>query len=108
MEKKELRRIIEGALQEKTAYVGVAIETQGMEGPEYIINPKCNLAQKLKYYDHAYNDDLTLKANNGIRIKAAATGRTIAGVTMHLRDKIGNAVTAQEARTGDSQNKGER
>lgn len=101
MRKEELQRIIESALQEKDSYVGVAIETQGMEGAEYIINPKCNLAQKLRYYDRAYNDDLTLKANTDIRIKAAATGRTIAGVTMHLRDKIGNAVTAQETSTGE-------
>lgn len=101
MRKEELQRIIENALQEKDSYVGVAIETQGMEGAEYIINPKCNLAQKLRYYDRAYNDDLTLKANTDIRIKAAATGRTIAGVTMHLRDKIGNAVTAQETSTGE-------
>lgn len=101
MRKEELQRIIESALQEKDSYVGVAIETQGMEGAEYIINPKCNLAQKLRYYDRAYNDDLTLKANTDIRIKAAVTGRTIAGVTMHLRDKIGNAVTAQETSTGE-------
>ena len=101
MRKEELQRIIESALQEKDSYVGVAIETQGMEGAEYIINPKCNLAQKLRYYDRAYNDDLTLKANTAIRIKAAATGRTIACVTMHLRDKIGNAVTAQETSTGE-------
>nr|DAH09698.1 MAG TPA: hypothetical protein [Caudoviricetes sp.] len=100
MRKEELQHIIEGAMQEKDSYVGVAIETQGMEGTEYIINPKCNLTQKLRYYDRAYNDDLTLKANGGIRIKAAAAGRTIAGVTMHLRDKIKNTVTAQEASTG--------
>lgn len=96
MKKEELQRIIEGALQEKDSYVGVAIETKGMEGAEYIINPKCNLVQKLRYYDRAYNDDLTLKANNDIRIKAAVAGKTIIGVTMYLREKSGNVVTTQK------------
>ena len=33
-----------------------------------IINPKENFISKMEYYQKAYNDDLTLKNFNGIRI----------------------------------------
>lgn len=36
--------------------------------PEIIINPYANIPGKLAYYEYAYNDDLTLKANNSIKI----------------------------------------
>jgi hypothetical protein len=36
--------------------------------PEIIINPYANIPSKLAYYEQAYNDDLTLKANNNIKI----------------------------------------
>lgn len=49
-------------------YVGVAIAMQGFEKPEIIINAKENFDTKLDYYQKAYNNDLTLKTFNGIRI----------------------------------------
>ena len=36
--------------------------------PEIIINPKNNFISKLNYYGNAYNEDLTLKANQDIKI----------------------------------------
>lgn len=36
--------------------------------PEIILNPKENFENKLAYYQNAYNEDLTLKANPSIRI----------------------------------------
>ena len=49
-------------------YVGVEIEMQGFTKPEIIINESENFDSKLAYYKKAYNEDLTLKAFNGIRI----------------------------------------
>jgi hypothetical protein len=49
-------------------YVGVKIQMQGFEKPEIIINPLENFEEKLEYYKKAYNDDLTLKSFNGIKI----------------------------------------
>ena len=49
-------------------YIGVRIQMQGFDEPEVIINPKENFESKLEYYKKAYNEDLTLKTFNGIKI----------------------------------------
>lgn len=49
-------------------YVGVKIQMQGFLKPEIIINENENFDSKLDYYKKAYNEDLTLKTFNGIRI----------------------------------------
>ena len=49
-------------------YVGVEIEMEGFPKPEIIINENENFDSKLAYYKKAYNEDLTLKAFNGIKI----------------------------------------
>lgn len=49
-------------------YVGVQIAMEGFTKPEIIINESENFDSKLAYYKKAYNEDLTLKAFNGIRI----------------------------------------
>ena len=49
-------------------YVGVKIAMEGFPNPEVIINSKGNFDKKLEYYQNAYNDDLTLKSFNGIKI----------------------------------------
>ena len=56
------------AKKRKCMYVGVKIEMQGFEKPEIIINQVENFDTKLEYYKKAYNDDLTLKTFNGIKI----------------------------------------
>lgn len=56
------------AKREEWAYIGVKIQMQGFEQPEVIINPFNNFDAKLDYYKKAYNDDLTLKTFNGIKI----------------------------------------
>lgn len=78
MKKEYLRALFNQAIKEKSAYVAVQIETRGMEKPEYIINPRENIAQKLVYYDSAYNDDLVLKTYDGICITGIAKGNSIA------------------------------
>ena len=40
----------------------------GFTKPEIIINESENFDSKLAYYKKAYNEDLTLKAFNGIKI----------------------------------------
>ena len=49
-------------------YIGVRIQMQGFDEPEVIINPKENFETKLAYYKKAYNEDITLKTFNGIKI----------------------------------------
>ena len=49
-------------------YVGVKIQMEGFKKCEIIINPIENASDKLKYYKKSYNDDLTLKAFEGIKI----------------------------------------
>lgn len=54
--------------------IGVKIQMQGFEEPEIIINPKENFISKLEYYKKAYNNDLTLKTFNGIKIIGFTSG----------------------------------
>lgn len=87
MKQNELREIFNFALEHKKKYVGVAIETRGMEKPEYIINPYENIAQKLVYYVGAYNDDMVLKSYDGIRITRAAAADTVEELIELLEDE---------------------
>ena len=64
----ELVDVFNRAIALEEHYIGVRIETQGSEKPEIIINPTENFEAKLAYYKKAYNDDLTLKSFNGIKI----------------------------------------
>ncbi len=65
---KDLEKCFETAKENNRPFVGVAIAMQGFPKPEVIINPEANYDEKLDYYKKAYNDDLTLKTFNGIRI----------------------------------------
>lgn len=56
------------AKKDNFEYVGVKIQMEGFKEPEVIINPIENFDAKLEYYKQAYNDDLTLKSFNGIKI----------------------------------------
>ncbi len=49
-------------------YIGIKIQMEGFPEPEIIINSFSNFDAKLAYYQKVYNDDLTLKAFNGIKI----------------------------------------
>lgn len=54
-------------------YIGVRIRGVG-EGDEFIINPRCNIIEKLNYYKQAYNHDLTLKSNPNVKIIGISYG----------------------------------
>lgn len=56
------------ASQKDAKYVGVKIQMRGFQKPEIIINENENFDSKFDYYKKAYNDDLTLKTFNGIKI----------------------------------------
>ena len=65
-------------------YVGVKIKMEGFEEAEVIINPIANFDKKLEYYKNAYNDDLTLKSFNGIKIIGFSYGDTYDEIEMDL------------------------
>jgi 23S rRNA A1618 N6-methylase RlmF len=64
----DLEKCFQEATIRGAKYVGVKIEMQGFPKAEIIINENENFDSKLAYYKKSYNDDLTLKAFNGIRI----------------------------------------
>lgn len=69
-----LTNTFEFAIRNDANYVGVAIKMKDMPENEIIINPNDNFEDKLKYYQGAYNQDLTLKANPNIRIVGLTYG----------------------------------
>ena len=81
---KNLEKCFYGASQAEEEYVGVKIEMQGFPEPEIIINKSPNFDEKLAYYKKAYNEDLTLKAFNGIKIIGFTSGDTFAEIEYQL------------------------
>lgn len=65
---KNLEKCIITAKERGFQFIGVKIQMEGFEKPEVIINQTENFDTKLAYYKKAYNEDLTLKSFNGIRI----------------------------------------
>jgi len=78
--KTELEDVFTRAIETQEQYIGVRIETQGCSKPEIIINPRENFSEKLAYYKRAYNDDLTLKSFNGIKITGFMYGYDFAEI----------------------------
>jgi len=76
----ELENVFKRAIELEENYIGVRIETQGSEKPEIIINPTENFEVKLEYYKKAYNNDLTLKSFNGIKITGFMYGYDFAEI----------------------------
>ena len=70
MKKSAFLKTIEDGIGRCKNFMVVKIETEGSPAPEIIINPSENFAQKITYYDKAYNEDLEL-------IKAKESGKII-------------------------------
>lgn len=70
MTKAEFKTIVSEGVNRRRDYLAVKIETEGNPSPEVILNPIENLAEKMAYYDKAYNDDMEL-------IKAKESGKLI-------------------------------
>ena len=66
-------------------FVGVLIQAPGSQKPELIINENENIDAKLAYYKKAYNEDLTLKAVNAIKIVGYAFGSNLNDVYDYLK-----------------------
>jgi len=64
------------AMNKNMKYIGVKIEMYGFPKAEIIINENANFQSKLEYYKKSYNDDLTLKTFNGIKIVGITYGNT--------------------------------
>ena len=72
----KLNEIFEEAKTCGAKFIGVKIEMQDFPKAEIIINERENFQAKQDYYNKAYNEDLTLKTFNGIRIVGVAAGMT--------------------------------
>lgn len=82
----DLETVFAQAIQYKANYIGVRIQMQGYDEPEVIINPRENFETKLEYYKKAYNDDLTLKTFNGIKIIGCEYGWNFQEISDFLYD----------------------
>lgn len=76
MKLKNLEECFMAAIKNGFKYIGVKIQMQGFEECEIIINPIKNAVNKLEYYKKSYNDNLTLKSFDGIKIIGFTHGNT--------------------------------
>jgi len=83
---KQLELCFRAAKETSCKYIAVKIQMQGFEKPEVIINEKENFETKLAYYKKAYNEDLTLKTFNGIKIVNFAFGSDLNFMFDYLKD----------------------
>ena len=82
-----LEKCFNAAIEKDVCYVGVLIQMQGFETPEIIINETPNFKSKLAYYKKAYDEDLTLKTFNGIKIIGFTYGETFGSIEKGLLNK---------------------
>lgn len=82
----KLEKCFEVAKETNQNFIGVLIQMQGFKKPELIINQKENFDTKLAYYKKAYNEDLTLKTFNGIKIIGYAFGSTPNDIYGYLKN----------------------
>ena len=81
----KLEQCFTAAKETNQKFVGVLIQSPDSEKPELIINENENIDVKLAYYKKAYNEDLTLKTFNGIRIIGYAFGSSLDDVYDYLK-----------------------
>ena len=86
MKIENLEKCFYGASKQNKKYVGVKIQMQGFSKPEIIINENENFNSKLDYYKKAYNEDLTLKTFNGIKIVGFTYGDSFKDIEEDLID----------------------
>lgn len=84
--KKELLRacIVDALFITPREYLGVVMETERI-GQEVVINVNDDFVDKMRYYQEAYTDNLTLKDHDTIKITRFATADTI----KELMEKLG-------------------
>lgn len=75
-------------------FVGIKVHMAGFPKPEVIINENANFDLKFDYYKKSYNDDLTLKSYDGIKIIGFTYGDSFNEIT---GDLFGDNITIQDA-----------
>ena len=81
---KELEKCFYIASKRGIKYIGVKIQMQGFPKPEIIINENENFDSKFAYYKKAYNEELTLKTFNGIKIVGFTYGNSFEEIEKDL------------------------
>lgn len=79
-----LKTCFQAANLENAKYVGIKIEMEGFPKAEIIINERDNFEKKINYYINAYNEDLTLKTFNGIKIVGFTYGNNFKEIEKDL------------------------
>ncbi|RXM70872.1 hypothetical protein DP143_13555 [Clostridium tetani] len=72
------------ASQKDKKYVGIKIQMSGFKKAEIIINENANFDKKFDYYKKAYNENLTLKTFDGIKIVGFTYGDTFEEIEKDL------------------------
>lgn len=76
----KLINCFKAAQEQNIRYIAVKVSMKNFDQPEVIINSKDNFDKKLAYYQMAYNEDLTLKANPDIKIIDFVYGDSFADI----------------------------
>jgi len=84
----QLEDSFEAAKSKRQQYFGVKIEIEGFIEPEIIINSLENFDKKLEYYKSAYNDNLTLKSKDSIKIISWAYANSFKELEFKLRNNL--------------------
>lgn len=82
----KLENCFKVAKETNQKFIGVLIQMKGFKKPELIINERENFDNKLAYYKRAYNEDLTLKTFNEIKIIGYAFGSNIQDIYDYLKN----------------------
>ena len=82
----KLENCFKVAKETNQKFIGVLIQLKGFKKPELIINERENFVNKLAYYKRAYNEDLTLKTFNEIKIIGYAFGSDLGNIYNYLKN----------------------
>lgn len=83
-----LERCFNAAKEKKAKYVGILVSMKGFPAEELIVNEFVNYDKKLEYYKNAYNDNLTLKATDAIKIVAFTYGNSLSLIENDLIGEV--------------------
>jgi MoaA/NifB/PqqE/SkfB family radical SAM enzyme len=72
------------AIESGERFVAVAIQMEGFNDVEFIINPIENAEAKLEYYKKTYDNELNHKFSNGIKIVGATFGNTFEEIAFNF------------------------
>lgn len=81
---KNLENCFNGALNNKANYLGIKVQLEDKSYSEVIINERRNFAFKWSYYAETYNEDLTHKHNEKIKIIGFTYGNTFEDIEKDL------------------------